>query len=643
MSPKLTAEITFVVTDAATGGPVEGAQAALFVTPVDERDSYLVLGRSTAEGVCTLHPPLATDEPVRLIPIVRARGFREWRKIYDEASKAESQGRRAKWPEVSAGGSIRFSVELARGMTISGRVADQNDGPVAGARVDLVLSGNNWYSWPHSFGIGTSASWPPECLTDTEGRFEWLSVPVERAEESPGAHLVLTVSHDDFAPLLVEAIEHLEPDDDRIVHLDLQMESGRQLHGTLLRPDGTPCEGGLIKVVSTQRNSLPKDLRFAKETHSDPDGTFVLSGLQHEKYLMEVEAEGLCPTRTEMELNASTSGDITVKLAPGSSLHGAVHDASGAPVAREQVHLAAANHYYRSTRTLPDGRFAFPSLPATGRATVRCAGRFEKTVELPSRPLSIRLSEPVKLSIRLVSKEDGSALGPPGTVYVHGPSGTLELDVGEDGMTSPVAVPPGKYALYVDLPGMAASRSEVTVTDKGPTDAVVVSVQRGAAMTGVARDADGNALAGVRVRAWGAGRHNKRETETNAEGRYRLEGLLGRSTVAFTLDGFAVYAVWAVDMADTRDGPVVLDAVMRSGATVRGVVRSHEGVPLEDVTVRVLDRQRNLIPYELPSTATDANGAYELCCVPEGVVIIAAGRHVAEVDLADGQEFVMDF
>jgi hypothetical protein len=172
--------------------------------------------------------------------------------------------------------SVGFEVDLERGPTLSGRAIDADGRAVAGAHVRLVLSHPTGCSWPHAFGVTHRCGWPPPVVTDSEGRFEWLSFPADVAARWPGSHFVLLLEGDAFETALVHRVETRSPDADGVIGIDVVLRRGQELRGRVLGPDGAPVAGATVSATAEAVTGQPVCVRLVRHATTDAAGRFRL-------------------------------------------------------------------------------------------------------------------------------------------------------------------------------------------------------------------------------------------------------------------------------------------------------------------------------------------------------------------------------
>jgi hypothetical protein len=385
---------------------------------------------------------------------------------------------------------------------------------------------------------------------------------------------------------------------------------------------------------------------------SGDDGSFTVGGLDDRAYDVRVKASGYAASEPrEIRAGDPQRSPLVVSLVEGHDLRGRILDESGHPYGDVEVTLRSAEARLSDrAETAADGTFVFDGLPP-GKVTLSSFTLFEREVTVPSDSIEIRLPKRRDLVVRLRAAEDGTPIGPPGYLYYHGPgfsSGRpLEAD---DGRVSLGSVVPGEYELFADVRGRAVVQKilEVPAGD-GPFE-VAYDVPKGFTLTGRVTDLGGRPIAGARVRADG-GLYDKRESTTDGDGRYALEGLNDRRVTlgsCYALSASANGRATEVNRECFSRVSLMertLDFALGEGGTVRGTLRTKEGAPAAGVLVKVVAGGALFIApgVDMPAAVTDRNGQYELSHVPAGKVRLVVGGSTRSLRVAEGKTVVGDF
>ncbi|MCZ6793163.1 MAG: carboxypeptidase-like regulatory domain-containing protein, partial [Planctomycetota bacterium] len=369
-------------------------------------------------------------------------------------------------------GKRQFTLLLARGGSISGRVLDRQGKPVVGATLDLRPA------------LGASAPSPLEQgeqeesvqfvrisqrgtlmseVTDDQGSYRFSGVP-------PGREYSLSLYHWKYAPLLVPRFEvgPGKATDD----LDLTLRRGAVLRGRVLDERGRGIVSATVKAVLEMKQTararqvagaLESALRM--ETHSlmtDSEGNYVISGLRPGTYRVIAKIANRLPYAVAgvdvVEVEVLEVVDIV--LEPGESFAGQVVDSHGNPIAGVDIRAYDEN----STRAATDleGRFRLDGLPPsrvavtaekTGFVTARVVAtapddtllvRMERSATIRGAVVASRSGKPVP-GARLILQ----AAAAPGSPAVRQ---VMAVTSRTDGTFLLERVPAGRYQLVASHP-----------------------------------------------------------------------------------------------------------------------------------------------------------------------------------------------
>ncbi len=332
-----------VVTDEATGKPVEGARVAIYVGSMGWGGRRDPNAKATADTRISDEKgefmfEAMTPGPVSSA-IVKAPGY-----VNATFSMWPPPGNQ--WPEIKEGECQDVKVTLKRGGSIKGIITtSENNKPVQGAEVTIMQTG--WGAMASMF-YGS-----PTSISSEEGGFELVGVP-------PGKYRLMAVA-EGFSPAGgTEGVEIEVPEAGGTVERNLAMISAGAVAGIVVDPNGDPIPGVRIRIKAGPRNNagqngggrrsgrrgmdmarrilmqgrMPGDL-------SDENGKFRLEGIgTGQNWIVYGESEEYVSGESKpFKLEAGQVEDLKLQMLPGGALRGRVVDENGRwlPGVRVQV------------------------------------------------------------------------------------------------------------------------------------------------------------------------------------------------------------------------------------------------------------------------------------------------------------------
>lgn len=247
-----------------------------------------------------------------------------------------------------------YQLKLYPASPIAGRVVDSEGKPIAGAEVEMHLSGGprSYSVFSDRFALGVATK------TDADGRWSFADFPevldglfyrVSRA----GYQATTDLGIADFLTYSGQPYSALRDGSAVIV-----LQRGAELRGVITDQGGRPVPHCHISMGKDRYGSnLPK-------TESDAAGRYVLTGLEAGKKLVTFEAPGCMPVLKEITLPHDQPLDLV--LAPGKTLRARVTMPDGNPSAGLDV---SADRWKESrtlifnTQTDADGYFTWNGAP----------------------------------------------------------------------------------------------------------------------------------------------------------------------------------------------------------------------------------------------------------------------------------------
>ncbi len=622
------------------GRPLAGA----LVTP---REPWGRLGapvRSAADGTFELRLP--RGQAARLD--AAAAGHLALRDQSIRAAKARPAG----------GGTAELLLRPAA--ALAGEVVDAAGRPVAGA---LLWTPLTW---------GSAAS----ARSGRYGRFRLAGL-------LPGGVYPLTVTHPSFprtTASLRTAAAGRAAAPARIV-----LGAGRAVVGRVVDGAGRPLPGAELilrrPLVSDEAwRELPADVEAPRRAAADAAGRFRLPGLTG-RYDLTVRRRGSAPLELPVEVGPGVGeigdvgdirdlgdvdlGDLT--LEPGRTLEGRVVDTRGEPLAGAEVAwtlFGPGGSYLREDpdahgTTGGDGLFRIADL-AAGRhldLTVHHPAHAPRKLlqlampEPDAEPLEIVLAPARVLAGRVV---DGRGAGVPGaqlyrsrmnlSVFGGRSGGHDRLGATDaEGRFRLAGLAPGYLDLQVVAEGYRTRDVEgLQVAADRDLEGVEVVLLRGATLEGRVTTGDGEPAAGLVVQVQGESRlfgrrrpgtpprpyrPSQRSAHTDAEGRYRVDGLEpDRYTVQAKAEGRGE-AQARLEIGELGEvGETHLDLVLKEGrgVTVAGRVVDEDGGPVPGAEVRLAAGDRRNGSMQLGG-ASLPDGSFRLTGVAAGTYRLTAG------------------
>lgn len=532
---------------------------------------------------------------------------------------------------------------LAPASSIAGRVVDTEGRPVAGAELRAKPAQPSSPEEMMMLLTGVDAS------TRSDGSFRIGGL-------LPGQTYKVTASHEDFASAEVPADSSTPGRSAREIRIVLSR--GVAASGRVVDAEGAPVAGAELTLLPaweggsiTEHPSLLFD--SAKiETASGPTGAFRFPHLSPGRVHLRVRREGFSTASVRGIEIPDRPGEVDlgeVRLEPGAVIEGVVTDERGAPVEGAMVmsfqiglgmnmdeqHATMTELLEAPIQTGPDGRFRIED-QVRGR-------RFDLTVIHPSYPkaevagVEAPTPEPLRIRLRAPRSLAGRVVDPEGRPVPHAEISKVELaasslgvEVGwnaddanaetdEGGRFRLTGLSPGDLSLTVQAPGYRIKKVDrVRIPEDRDAPPIEISLEVGAVLEGRVLDARGNSVAGASV---SASRNEERsdfpflssdpQTETDGEGRYRLDGL-----------ETATYHVWAESREgdqkvnasiEVRPGANRLDLTFPSGIEVSGRVVDELGAPVPGALVTLLDAAAS----DAWTTRSSADGSFRFPAIPD--------------------------
>lgn len=339
---------------------------------------------------------------------------------------------------------LRWEFKLGIGITVTGRVTDEKDQPIPGARVAAF----------GAMGMGSSTR------TDADGRYELKN-------QGPPVRMVL-VSKPGYVQKQKSGSSafsaggmHTEDFESNVV-----MQRAASVAGRVLRPDGKPAVGARVKAAGKGGMGMLAVLTGgSSETLTNAEGRYVLDGVPPgEKVLVMARHAGFLDAQTETfavgEAGATQAPDLTLQEGVVLEVKVLKPDGATATGALVEVEIEASDEVdwepfggfgnFAEQRTARGGTTSVRDVPS-GKATITASfeghapGR--TVVDIPERgdasrevKATVTLREGVKLEGRVVDQDEqpieGAEImltGADGSDMTSGPMGGAAAEPGGEG------------------------------------------------------------------------------------------------------------------------------------------------------------------------------------------------------------------
>ncbi len=570
-----------------------------------------------------------------------------------------------------------YTMRLESGVTAGGRVVDEQGQPIAGAKVEVRLSGNVKPAQGdgrtrYDTGLATGSD---ALTTDAEGRWH-----IDNFPDHPQAELSLQVSHPDFVfdERWRQKTAGVTNAMLRQGTATLTLKRGVIVRGRVTDPAGRPIKDALVVV-----GDRPYYSSTPSKFPTDADGRFRLPALPPRQTIITVIAPGFAPQLRKLNLQAGLPPQ-DFRMEPGKLIRLRVVDASGKPLPKASVHILG----WRGSESLDSMHNPnHPKVPDTGIPRQTDADGVWEWPSAPDEPVklqvSLRGSAPHELEIaggapertvtlaaepRITGRVTDAVTGQPIPAFTVIPIDVFRKDFlaaergnakpGKDGRLDYLATRTDiPLRLRIEAPGYRSQDGPEFRVGDDSSRTQDFRLQPSPPITGVVLDAAGKPVANAEVllatpieavelqEGWG-----NHKTATDAAGAFSFPDtgepfiVLARADAGFAQAEFPAghhdagtlrLRPWASVRGHFRDG----------GQPVRGAT-----VFVQPVRIESLDRPRVQATLQ---TVTGPDGGFEFPRVPPGPVCVAvslgpwrdegfrSGPHVP-LDLKPGERAELD-
>lgn len=477
---------------------------------------------------------------------------------------------------VSTGtGDLRLIVAKPERILVEGRVLDAQGQPVVRGSVRI-------YSGPT--GKRRSATNAPI----VGGMF---SARVSTRESAVDAEVTAAF---DATGRALNFIKQREKDLSLSGTIELRLDEGELLAGTVRSNTGTPLAGMLVRVqkkggarVNPWGNQHGGD---GGQARSGEDGRWTVRGLKPGDYTVELTPGGAWITPVPIPARAGDA-NVEIVLQRGVTIEGRVLTPEGTPLAGAQVWLAetpaskkargAARpghdwmaHMRLRTQAGADGRFVVKGLPEDGSFHVSAAGSGAQQPYVSETLQDVAAgTKTVELVLRRGSMIEGEVIAPGGAVIRNGwiqaepidkdggrKSATTQLDGRTTFKLGPLL--PGRYKVTLQLRG-GAWAAPAAQEIRAPATGVRFEVKKAASIRGTLAGSD---VEGFQVQF--ASQGSVQTGTVRADGSWKVDGCKSTSGTLFAVKrGDDRYA--KLEGAEPGKGPYDLTLVVGESITGR--------------------------------------------------------------------------
>jgi protocatechuate 3,4-dioxygenase beta subunit len=537
------------------------------------------------------------------------------------------------------------TLALTRGGDLAGRVVDPEG---------LGVSWAELIARPAAGRAGRGREFP-RSWTDDKGRFSLSGL-------SESATYDLVVQADGFAT----ARRVVRPSDKD--YLEIVLDAGRTLIGRLVSRDGGAVAGAEITVAPTAEGWIRMQYDLRQDTvvllaSSDAEGRFRVENLPDGPLGLVAVRKGFAKKQVP---NLDVTGferilDVgELLMVPGSILEGVVNEKGGVAIAGAEVRLQRESFAAYSLAQIlwsvagDEQRIT----DDTGRFVIDDLNRGESlslSVEHPGfityhsgsmqpgagRVIEIFLERAARVSGRVETERGEPVLGvtveaigrrTAGKGFAEHPHRSLVRDQArssEDGSFTLTEVWPGKVEVTAEGAGRISTEPvSLSLTAGEERSGVVIRMRQGSELSGTVTDTGGRPVAGAhlrisqrKLRLFSSSRFGVASGQTDAEGRYSIEGL------DTEIDDLALSVVHEdypplERTLELEPGSNRLDITLETGVSVTGFVLTQGGEPVSGASVGL--EGDHAMFHRGDNTLTMADGSFELSGVAPGTYEVVA-------------------
>ena len=362
--PARSATVFGQITNAATGGPIEGVDVRVQTEDTGVRRRGHALTHTDAQGHYECH--LEWNESDRPDVTIQCR-HEAYEYLWEDVSDRDADSGIPR--RLDPGERLQRDIQLTEGFTLDLHVEDDRQRPAQRAVV-RILEDDGVKVLHSSIGDYVADKDQPNRYdqTDSQGRLR-----IEGLSANPNGYTyVLEIEHIGCVTYRLHDIEKL-PREGAVVQLTVRLEKGRRLTGRVISADtGRPIGGANVGCQSPGYGKIwgGRPRTDWAGALSGPDGRFEITGLPDAPAKSLAARHANWP-ETEVPLADPPAEPIIVRMRPGRSVTGEVFDRLGRPAVDGEVRAVQVSGPDRrsicTSNVDADGRFRMNGLPADQR------------------------------------------------------------------------------------------------------------------------------------------------------------------------------------------------------------------------------------------------------------------------------------
>ena len=506
---------------------------------------------------------------------------------------------------------------LARGLRVRGRVLDSSGTGVEDAEILARGYGIQQVAWQWGIHTGSNAALG---TSEADGSFEISSLP-------PKAGWVLYARKKPHVGVFGAPFSLAEGEATPVV--TLKLVDGATLRGKVLDSDGKPVQGAQINYWGNGKELGGQN----SQEKTGADGTFELTGVPAGNWTLNAWMQGRqsAPKQVDDVTLGEVREEIEITIAEGVNVTGILVDPNGKPYKNQPLMLQGLNGgNWLQGSTDKEGKFVFKGAKK-GRVQLSTWGSGQSTklgepFDAPATDVRIVYDKPPTVTINgriigpddkpipvcsvLIKSAENESNSNTAFVTMRGSGG---FDVLNGELRQRVTGRPPftvKVTSARDASGEPLNFLSGSKKIEDPSQAVVIKLRPGMAISGIVVDEKGKGVAGLNIQISDIG------SATGPDGRFSLVGLQkGKHFVRFSKSPGYVQPTQRQVEAGTTD----LRIELIRGVTIEGKAVGPDDEPLQRGHVSASWKASGATTRGGASGPVQADGSFVIDGVPDNV------------------------